>query len=248
MATFGQLWKWIRARRFRASVGAATVLVFFAASVSDGAQDEAVQRMLEQVFLRAGAPAGAQDYETVQRLANQGDADAQVFLGASYAAGIGVPQDDAEAARWYRRAAEQQHAGGQYQLGLAYFAGRGVPRDRDEGILWCRRAAEQGLATAQHFLALTYGLGRGVPQDYIEAALWYRRAAEQGNADAQLGLGMAYAIGRGVPQDYVSAHMWLNLAAATGDEDARVWRDRIAAGMTRDQITEAQTRAREWGK
>ena len=178
----------------------------------------------------------------------KGRADAQVFLGASYAAGIRVPQDDAEAVRWYRRAAEQEHAGGQYQLGLAYFAGRGVPRNRTEGIMWCRRAAEQGFAATQHFLALTYGLGRGVPQDYVEAALWYRRAAEQGNADAQLGLGMAYATGLGVPQDYVSAHMWLNLAAATGDEDARLWRDRIAAGITRDQITEARARAREWGK
>ena len=240
-----------RSRRWlpsRLHVGGATVLIFCLASVSAGAQDKAVQRALEQAFLRAGAPSGAQDYETIQRLANQGHADAQVFLGASHAAGIGVTQDDAEAVRWYRRAAEQGHAGGQYQLGLAYFAGRGVPQDRTEGLLRCRRAAEQGFAAAQHFLALTYGVGRGVPQDYVEAARWYRRAAEQGNRDGQLGLGMAYAIGRGVPQDYVTAHTWLNLAAAAGDEEASAWRDRIAAGMTRDQVAEAQARAREWAE
>ena len=52
--------------------------------------------------------------------------------------------------------------------------------------------------------------------------------------------------GRGVPEDYVVAHMWLNLAAATGHEDARRARDRVAAGMTREQIAEAQRRAREW--
>ena len=70
-------------------------------------------------------------------------------------------------------------------------------------------------------------------QDY-EAT---RHAAEQGDASAQYFLGFAYANGRGVPEDDVTAHMWLNVAAATGDEAAR---------MTREQIAEAQARAREW--
>ena len=55
-----------------------------------------------------------------------------------------------------------------------------------------------------------------------------------------------YDNGRGVPQDYVTAHMWLNLAAATGHEDARKAREIVAASMTREQIAEAQARAREW--
>ena len=53
-----------------------------------------------------------------------------------------------------------------------------------------------------------------------------------------------YANGEGVQQDYVSAHMWLNLAAATGGENARKARDGVAANMTREQIAEAQARAR----
>ena len=72
----------------------------------------------------------------------------------------------------------------------------------------------------------------------------FRLAAEQGTASAQYNLGVAYATGRGVPQDYVSAHMWLNLAAEAGDEDARKAREIVAASMTREQITEAQARAR----
>jgi TPR repeat protein len=47
------------------------------------------------------------DADICRLLAEQGDADAQVNLGVSYAKGEGVPQDDAEVARWYRRAAEQ---------------------------------------------------------------------------------------------------------------------------------------------
>lgn len=41
-----------------------------------------------------------------RRRAEQGDARAQFGLGLMYDAGQGVPQDDSEAAKWYRKAAE----------------------------------------------------------------------------------------------------------------------------------------------
>ena len=66
------------------------------------------------------------------------------------------------------------------------------------------------------------------------------------DAGAQFNLGWMYASGRGVPQDDVTAHMWLNVAAATGHEQARKNRDSVAANMTREQIAEAQARARDW--
>ena len=133
-----------------------------------------------------------------------------------------------------------------FNLGVRYGNGRGVPQDAAEAVRWYRLAAEQGDASAQFNLGLAYDTGEGVPQDYAEAVRWYRLAAEQGHAIAQLNLGLMYSNGRGVPQDYVSAHMWLNLAAATGDEDARKARENVAASMTREQIAEAQARAREW--
>ena len=54
---------------------------------------------------------------------------AQFNLGLMYDKGEGVPQDDAEAVRWYRLAAEQGHAEAQANLGWMYDAGRGVPQD-----------------------------------------------------------------------------------------------------------------------
>ena len=57
------------------------------------------------------AAADSGDYATAMRmwrpLADQGVADAQFNLGFMYANGEGVPQDDAEAVKWYRKAAEQ---------------------------------------------------------------------------------------------------------------------------------------------
>ena len=51
------------------------------------------------------------DYATALReyrpLAEQGDAAAQAALGVIYHYGQGVPQDYAEAVRWYRKAAAQ---------------------------------------------------------------------------------------------------------------------------------------------
>ena len=59
-----------------------------------------------------------------------------------------------------------------------------------------------------------------------------------------------YERGFGVPQDNVSAHMWFNLAAAqaTGEQREQIAerRDKIAETMTREDISEAQRRAREW--
>ena len=128
----------------------------------------------------------------------------------------------------------------------------GVPRDDAEAVRWYWLAAdaEQGDATAQNNLGNMYGTGRGVPQDAVEAVRWWRLAAAQGNARAQFSLGVMYADGRGVPPDDIAAHMWFNLAAAqsTGEDRERYVKARAALAdrMTREDIREAQRRAREW--
>ena len=71
-----------------------------------------------------------------QRRAEQGDASAQINLGVMYATARGVPQDDAEAVRWFRLAAEQGHATDQYNLGFRYDAGEGVPQDYVSAHMW----------------------------------------------------------------------------------------------------------------
>ena len=49
--------------------------------------------------------------------AEQGDAEAQYKLGFMYEGSDSVPEDYAEAAKWYRKAAEQGHVEAQYGLG-----------------------------------------------------------------------------------------------------------------------------------
>ena len=167
----------------------------------------------------------------------------QMTLGVWYATGEGVPQDDAEAAKWWRRAAEQGDARAQFFLAGAYNDGEGVPQDDAEAAKWYRRAAKQGDAIAQAALGLMYDTGEGVPQDDAEAAKWYRRAAEQGFAPAQYLLGLAYGVGAGVPQNDWEAYIWHSLAAANGDKEAAKLRDRDALKLSLAELSAAQEEA-----
>jgi len=76
-------------------------------------------------------------------LADQGDATAQNNLGVMYTKGRGVPQDVAEAGRWYRLAAVQGHATAQFNLGILYGKGQGVLQDYIQAHMWASLAAAQ---------------------------------------------------------------------------------------------------------
>jgi TPR repeat protein len=73
--------------------------------------------------------------------AAQGEAKAQTILGILYDEGRGVPQDNAEALKWYRLAAAQGDALAQYHLGLMYAKGYGVPQNHIEAHKWFNLAA-----------------------------------------------------------------------------------------------------------
>ena len=90
------------------------------------------------------------------KLLSRGTPTRSTTSGNRYDTGWGVPEDDAEAVRWYRLAAEQGDARAQKSLGGMYANGDGVPEDAAEAIAWYRRAAEQGDATAQFGLWLMY--------------------------------------------------------------------------------------------
>ena len=74
---------------------------------------------------------------------SKGHAGAQFNLGFRYDNGFGVPQDDAEAMRWFRLAADQGQASAQHNLGIMYGTGRGVPQDHIEAHMWFNLAASR---------------------------------------------------------------------------------------------------------
>ncbi|MGH2607496.1 MAG: caspase family protein [Tepidiformaceae bacterium] len=72
--------------------------------------------------------------------AQQGDADAQAYVGEIFEKGLGVPPDYGAAAEWYRRGAEQGHSRAAINLGNLYERGLGVPKDASQALQWYRRA------------------------------------------------------------------------------------------------------------
>ena len=61
-----------------------------------------------------------------------------------YDHGRGVPQDEAEAVRWYRKAAEQGDGDAQNNLGKMYYEGRGVVQNYLKAHMWWNIAASKG--------------------------------------------------------------------------------------------------------
>jgi len=153
-------------------------LLFALALIASGCADARQSALCEG--LSEGSP-----LEDVRTCAEQGYARAQNNLGVMYANGSGVPEDDAEAVRWYRLAADQGEAAAQYNLGVRYANGTGVSEDDVEAVRWYRLAADQGEAAAQYNLGFMYELGEGVPADDVLAYMWWNLAAAQGHENAQ---------------------------------------------------------------
>jgi len=216
--------------------------------------------------LGAQLSAQAPSFAETKKQAEAGNSKAQSVLGAMYANGEGVPQDYAEAAKWWRKSADQGYAKAQYNLGLLNENGIGVPKDLAEAARWYRKAADQGYADAQSNLGFIFCNGEGVQQDYTEALKWWRKAADQGNASAQYNLGLMYVKNRkaadqgvaeaqsnlgvmyekgdGVPKDDIEAYAMYNLAAVTNDL-ARKNRDILARRLSPSVQLLAQQRTKQ---
>ncbi len=86
--------------------------------------------------------------------AQQGDPQAQVFLGYLYETGQGVQQNFSRAAQWYWKAAEQGNAIAQYQLGNMYHLGKGVSQNYILAYMWLDLAATGGNPNAKEIRRL----------------------------------------------------------------------------------------------
>ena len=81
-------------------------------------------------------------------LAHESHVGVQSDLGFMHSNGYGVPQNDAEAVKWYRKAAEQGFAQAQYNLGVMYYFGEGVSVNSIKAYMWWSLAMEQGNESA----------------------------------------------------------------------------------------------------
>ncbi len=70
-------------------------------------------------------------------LAEQGDPQAQFNLGLMYHSGLGMPQNEKEAVRWYHKAAEGGYAAARVYLTVGYEEGWfGLSQDPKQAVYW----------------------------------------------------------------------------------------------------------------
>jgi len=134
-----------------------------------------------------------------------------------YQYGNGVPQDDPEAAKLFRKAAELGNAPAQANLGFMYLEGRGVSKNLTTAFEWTQRSADQGYVVGEMNLGILYLEGKGTTPDPQKGIEMLKMAAEHGLVEAQGRLALAY-LGVETPEGDAAALKWLSTAAEHGDK------------------------------
>src|ERR1700735_4890264 len=160
--------------------------------------------------------------QATEHVETKKDVKAMTLLGELYAGGLGVRQDDAKAADWYKLAADRGDRNAMFAPAMFRLQGRAGPRDRDAAAKLLAAAAKLGHAVAAYDLALLYIEGQLFPQDFNRAAELLRSAALAGSPEAQYALGTLYKQGRGVPKDMKEATRLWALASLADNTDAEV--------------------------
>ncbi len=138
-------------------------------------------REYEKTRERRKRKSGESDLDWLQRIAADGDHDAQIDLGVRYRDGVGLKQNDALAVQWYRRASDGGHLGGHDSLGWMYKMGRGVARDDTAALTLFRRSADGGHNQGMFNLGVMLKDGRGAKVDRVAAYRWLHIAATRGH-------------------------------------------------------------------
>ncbi|BFU97016.1 MAG: exported protein of unknown function [Nitrospira sp.] len=122
-----------------------TVLVVICWFASTLLLNACQDRRADKAYLKGNYDKSAKELES---LANLGDPRAQYNLGLLYDQGLGVPQSDALALRWYTQAAERGEPRAQYNLGIMYMNGQGTTPDPVQAYYWFSLAVAQGESKA----------------------------------------------------------------------------------------------------
>ena len=160
--------------------------------------------------------------DALRLAAEAGDAEAMSDLGATYAVGSeGLPQDDAEAFRWFTRSADLGSSLAKLNLAGCYRDGRGCDVDDARAMdLYVEAAsnpADPAACDAMERIGEAYRTGTcGVAVDHAEAARWFRRGADAGSVECAYRRGVCLATGEGVEMHVQNAAEAFRVAAASG--------------------------------
>ena len=185
-------------------------------------------------------------YRTIKKLAENGDALSQNWLGQMYVDGSGVEKNLAEAIKWFEKSATQGYTPAHINLAWIYSEGIGIKKDLKKAASWYEKAAKLGDVKAETKLGALYLDGTGVKKDDNKALKLFESAAEKDHPMAQFYLALMYCNGRGVAADPTRCLVWMTLAARRGNTAAVKNAKFIQSKMHSPQIKVAFMNAAEW--
>ena len=157
----------------------------------------------------------------MERLAEDGDRNAQYLMGKLLRDGPLLIPDSVEARHWLEQAAAQGHVTAQYALGKLLFSDDVEVRNVQKGLRWLKTAAENGSHYAAYRLGKEYLRGKIIGKDADRAVDCLTQSAKGGNQYAQYVLGKLYLQGKDVVQDQEVGEYWLTQSAAQGNSFAQ---------------------------
>ncbi len=157
-----------------------------------------------------------------EKSADNGNAQAQLYMSAAYRDGIGVEVDYGKAQKYLELAAVQLDDPVWWcELGTYYLniegSTPGVIVDKEKGYKLVKQSAEAGVVGAQVILAGMYFQGNYVEQNFKEAYKWAKLAVDQGYSSAFVILGVMYENGLYVDKDLDKAIEYYKIGAEKGD-------------------------------
>ena len=200
----------------------------------------------QEGFAQQGVSDDKTAYKTIKKLAENGDALSQNWLGQMYMDGSGVEKNLAESIKWFEKSAAQDHTPAHINLAWIYSEGVGVAKDLKKAASWYEKAAMLGDAKAETKLGAIYLDGAGVKQDENKALKHFESAAEKDISEAQFHLALMYCNGRGVAADPARCLAWMTLSARRGNNAAVKNAKFIQSKMSPAQIKMAFMNAAEW--
>lgn len=141
-------------------------------------------------------------------------------IAEMYEKGGGLPENQAEAARWWSMAAARGDEDAQIALAVKMINGQGVPRDVTRGRRLCNEAAKHRDHRAEYCTGYIYEQGLGTTRDTKKARNWYGLAAAKGQIQAMRALALMEIAGEGGQIDRVDAFLLYSRLLEMHDRDA----------------------------
>jgi uncharacterized protein len=187
-------------------------------------------------------------FNELNKIASNGNPEAQYYLGMLYNNGNGTNKDKVKAFEWFQKSSSGGDPLGSYKVGC-YYSGQGegiVVPDYNKALEYKLIAAEAGYVRAQCDVALIYYHNK----DMVNAISWWEKAASQGYPDAFYALFSVYYEGKGISKNLVKAFQYLKIIERNTEnnkkEEVKSKLNEIKAELSQAELDQVQIFVENW--